>query len=455
MTLDTADIQGNVLRGYTFPHAAHLFFEIREPAGARAFLSTLDVTRATFRPASERPSTASNVCLSVVGLGKLVQRDGPFDEALFGELRARYRAFGEGMKARASLLGDAWQHAAADWSHADVWVTLFAKERTQLDARVAETLSAAGGRLRLLLGGPLIGQAIERGETRFEHFGFQDNISNPEIEGAREPHEQVPLNLGNGKRDSEGRHGPLRAGEFLLGHPNESGDLLLDDRLEHFVRNGSFVVFRDLAQHVHAFRKYVREAAQKLGREPRQVEALIVGRWADGRPLIESAPDDKTLNDFGYQHDRDGAKCPLASHVRRTHPRDASGIVEVSHRLLRRGMPYGPELKPDANDDDGTPRGLYFIALNADLERQFEFVQRRWINAPTGTGLDDDLDPLLSGSQTRPLRMVIPGTGPRPLPRVIDALAQFVEFRGGGYFFMPSLTALKALSRQDAAEARS
>jgi deferrochelatase/peroxidase EfeB len=141
--------------------------------------------------------------------------------------------------------------------------------------------------------------------------------------------------------------------------------------------------------------------------------------------------------------------------VRRTHPRDASGIVEVSHRLLRRGMPYGPELKPEANEDDGALRGLYFVALNADLERQFEFVQRRWVNAPTGTGLDDDLDPLLGGSQTRPLRMVVPGTGPRPLPRVIDALTQFVEFRGGGYFFMPSLTALKALSWQDAAEARS
>ncbi|HEY6881850.1 MAG TPA: peroxidase, partial [Polyangiales bacterium] len=114
------------------------------------------------------------------------------------------------------------------------------------------------------------------------------------------------------------------------------------------------------------------------------------------------------------------------------------------HRLLRRGMPYGPYL-PEGAEEDGVPRGLYFVAYNASIERQFEFVQQRWVNAPTGTGLDDDFDPLLC---RRSASMVIPAAGEGGLPRVIDGLRGFVDFLGGGYFFVPGLSALRTLATE-------
>jgi Dyp-type peroxidase family len=456
MTLDKADIQGGVLRPYGFSLGAHLFFKIESAARTREFLRALEVTPATRWPGS-KPSSVVNVSFSFAGLALLAEAGAPFDQARLSELKNRYVAFSEGMGARASLLGDE-PHSAedgaatrlqpSDWQDAHVWVSVFSENESDLEARFRRIQQQAKPGLCLLREHVLRARALKCGNARYEHFGFRDDISNPEIEGAWEPGEPlVPLNLGNAKRDASGIFSPIRAGEFLLGHANESGDPLPQDALADFVKNGTFAVFRDLKQNVSQFREYLNAASKQVQRTPEDLGALIVGRQKNGAPLIETPSDDTTLNDFGYDEDREGARCPLASHVRRTHPRDASGVVEVSHRLLRRGMPYGPELAAGAKEDDGHARGLYFIALNACIERQFEFVQRRWVNAATGTGLDDDLDPLVGSRCGKKVRMVIPGSEERPLPRVLEALTEFVQFQGGGYFFMPGIAALRALAR--------
>jgi deferrochelatase/peroxidase EfeB len=250
VTLDKAEIQGNLLRGYTYPHAAYVFFEVVQPRAAREFLASLKVTPALHWTAG-RPSTATNVCLTFAGLQQLAQQGAVADDALLDAMRVRYPAFAEGMYARRQRLGDPDIGTHPDWTRAQVWVSLFAQEKGTLDRELASILAATKDGLRPLFGGALFGRAIERGETRFEHFGFQDNISNPEIEGASEPGESTPLNLGNGKRDPDGRYATIRAGEFLLGHVNESGDLLPEDPLAQFVKNGTFAVFRDLKQNVH------------------------------------------------------------------------------------------------------------------------------------------------------------------------------------------------------------
>lgn len=95
--------------------------------------------------------------------------------------------------------------------------------------------------------------------------------------------------------------------------------------------------------------------------------------------------------------------------------------------------------------DDGRPRGIHFLCVNASLKSQFEFVQQTWCNNPHFGGLNDNPDPLLGDrrqADERPGRMTIPRESgalrTRPLPR-------FVTVKAGAYLFMPSLTALRFL----------
>jgi deferrochelatase/peroxidase EfeB len=161
-------------------------------------------------------------------------------------------------------------------------------------------------------------------------------------------------------------------------------------------------------------------------------------------------------NDFGYHFDDpDGLRCPMGAHIRRTNPRDGiehdpaqSRITTSRHRLLRRGIAFGAPL-PDDSEDDGASRGLYFICLNADIRRQFEFVQQTWANNPKFAGLSDDRDPIM-GNNMDP---AAPDNEPRnftiqrsPFRTRCTGLPRFVEVRGGGYFFMPSMAALHFLA---------
>ncbi|MGH9213419.1 MAG: Dyp-type peroxidase [Acidimicrobiales bacterium] len=452
VAIDWDDIQGNVLRGYGFDHAHHLLFSVVDPAAAGRWLEQIlpQVTPAT--PWTTRPLTTLNVAFTHRGLAAL----GVDDDVL----ESFPTDFREGMRARAEdHLGDVGADSPTGWEpagahHPAVHVLFMVHAR-----------SAEAGETRGFL---LASEATEHGLTlvaserlgalrapptganarapQLEHFGFVDGISQPAVEGALEP-TTVP---GNGTPLSRGRWRPVRAGEFVLGYPDEEEHSPPVPTPEALVRNGSYLVYRKLAQDVAAFRRATARLADRHRLAPTELAAKLVGRHADGAPLVPPARGGSVPagpNDFRYRDDRRGRGCPVASHIRRANPRDGFGLkpeLVSRHRLLRRGMPYGPPLAPEATDDDGVPRGLVFMAYCASIRRQFEFVQRAWMNDGNAFGAGHTPDPI-AGHGAAPRRYVFEVPG-RP-PVFLAGLPRLVRSRGGDYLFQPGLRGLRFIAR--------
>jgi Dyp-type peroxidase family len=307
----------------------------------------------------------------------------------------------------------------------------------------------------------------------FEHFGFRDGISQPVIEGLS-------------------RTGPwadtLRAGEFILGYPNEYGLLTprplvspsqdprgilpshpTGNNARDLGRNGSYLVLRQLRQYVHRFWRYVDAVTMREGGSDdpsarTTLAAKMVGRWPGGASLaLAPDADDPHLaveNDFGYHRpDPHGNRCPIGSHVRRANPRDSldpepgsrnSIAVNKHHRILRRGRVYGPRIDVQAalagDDDSEAERGLHFICLNANIARQFEFIQHSWIDDPRFNGLYEDPDPLIGATTQKERAFTIQAD---PLRTRLHGVPDFTSVRGGGYFFLPGLRAIRYLANPD------
>ena len=240
-----------------------------------------------------------------------------------------------------------------------------------------------------------------------EHFGFADPISQPPIEGA-----DVPWYPGDGVLEPDGRWRPSRPGEFLLGYEDEVGPdgTQAPEPFELRV-NGTYMVFRKLYQDVAAFRRYLATAAKSLYGSDDQyhqdlVAAKMMGRWRSGCPVdlspnkddLAIAADPERRNNFTYDGDDQGLRCPIGSHLRRSNPR-ATPLKRATavrrHRLIRRGVEYGPHLEDGALEDDGVDRGLINLFIQADIERQFEFVQHEWMKGGEFLGLDpNEQDPI-------------------------------------------------------------
>jgi Dyp-type peroxidase family len=352
--------------------------------------------------------------------------------------------FREGMAARAELLGDVGVNAPEHWEKPlgtpDVHIALAAIAPDA--ARLAVLIDEIDTARRDLAGiADIWRQDCYSLPTEREAFGFKDGISHPAIEGSGIP-------------GSNPQERPLKAGEFILGYPNELGELPPSPAPDILGRNGTYVVFRKLHQNVAAFRQYLRaNAANREGEE--LLAAKFVGRWRSGAPLSLSPDrDDPALgddpsrnNDFLYhEDDARGLKCPIGSHIRRMNPRDAivTGDVRL-HRMIRRGTNYGPHLPEGVLAEDGEDRGLCFVFVGASLARQFEFVQMQWINDGRFIGAPAERDPLVGGNEGR-CPFTIPG---RPVRRRLQGLPTFVTTRGGEYCFAPSLSALRWLSELD------
>jgi Dyp-type peroxidase family len=274
-----------------------------------------------------------------------------------------------------------------------------------------------------------------------EPFGYRDGISHPAIEGSGIP-------------GSNPREQPLKAGEFVLGYPDELGGIQKTDP-EILGRNGTYVVFRKLHQRVAEFRRYLKSSAKDRDDEE-LLAAKMMGRWRSGAPLAlcpfhddpAVGADNLRNNDFMFEaDDKAGLKTPGGSHIRRTNPRDASiaGVVRI-HRMIRRGTAYGPLLPEGVLEDDGADRGLMFAFVGANIGRQFEFVQSQWINDGIFFGAGDDRDPI-TGSNGTPINFTVPR---KPVRRRCVGIPQFVVARGGEYCFMPGLRALRWLSEFEA-----
>jgi Dyp-type peroxidase family len=446
------DIQGNILRAYGFASARYEVVRIADRAGARRLLSSvleqgLVTTAATWDPDS-KPGATLNVFFSWPGLAAIGVPQDSLDS--FPE------EFREGMAARAPLLGDTgasdpdiWEFGRnPDENHVFFAVygrTLADRDRLldQLRSELAAAASAVDVTHRL--------DAAQLPNRR-EHFGFADGIGQPSIEGGGT--REYP---GEGTLRPDGTWAPLAAGEFVLGWPGETGYPVPMPRPDVLGRNGSYLVYRKLEQHVPVFRAFLAKQAERLygnasDANVERVAAKLVGRWRSGCPVVQSPDvDDEALaadwernNDFVYAGDPTGARCPYGSHIRRMNPRDGrTGDALVrTHRIVRRGLPYGTWLEPGTTDSE--ERGVAFMAINASIRYQFEFLQTEWMNNGEFAGLSKhDVDPF-AGEPREGSRFRIPAS--EGAPKNIFDLPRFVTLRGGGYYFVPSISALRFLA---------
>lgn len=473
-TLDLQDIQGLIIRGYgNLKAACYILLTISDPRSAKMWLKALvdEVTTGQARPEEK----ALNVAFTYPGIKKLDLE--PATLAMFSH------EFITGIvnPHRSLLLGDVEENSPARWiwggpdtRPVDMVLMLFAQDEqklSELHDAYAQAFANHGVLEVLKL------DTVDLGGK--EHFGFNDGISQPVIEGSLQT--AIPLHT-------------IKAGEFLLGYPNEYG--LYTDRpllkssmdpegfLPHdksgsgdmdLGRNGSYLVFRQLRQDVRGFWQFLDQATQKSAgsSDPTariKLAAQMVGRWPDGAPLVETPDqDDPQLahaNDFMYHRtDPYGFNCPIGAHVRRTNPRDSldpqpgseqSIAVGKRHRILRRGREYGLPLDttewtqshtqmagdqlPSPADQD---RGLHFLCFNANISRQFEFIQHTWINNPHFNGLYDDADPVVGAHYADGSTLTVQA---RPVRKRFTSLPRFVSVVGGAYFFMPGISAIRYLA---------
>ncbi|MGH8885998.1 MAG: Dyp-type peroxidase [Egibacteraceae bacterium] len=450
------DIQGNILRAYGFPFARYEVVRIVNRDGARALLtSVLDqlliTTAATWDPES-KPGAALNVFFSWTGLAAMGVPQASLD-SFPEELR-------QGMNARAALLGDTGTNAPHLWEFGNdgdrnhVFFAVYGRtleDRERMLEKLRAELAAVGAAIEVThsLDAAML-------SDRRDHFGFVDGIGQPSVEGSG-----VPAYPGGGTPAPDGSWAPLKAGEFVLGWPGETGHPVEMPQPDVLGRNGSYLVYRKLQQHVPAFRAFLLKQAERLYGEasmPNQelLAAKLVGRWRSGCPIALSPDtDDDVLakdrhrnNDFRYAADASAAVCPYGSHIRRMNPRDGrsgDGLVRT-HRIVRRGLPYGSWLEPDADDAEDEERGIAFMAINASIRYQFEFLQTEWVNNGEFAQLSrNDVDPL-AGEPREGSRFRIPDQ--RSAPKNIFDLPRFVTLRGGGYYFIPSITAMRFIAAQ-------
>jgi deferrochelatase/peroxidase EfeB len=208
-----------------------------------------------------------------------------------------------------------------------------------------------------------------------------------------------------------------------------------------------------MEEHVGAFRDFLRQQG-KTREEQELVAAKLMGRWRSGAPLVLSpTQDDPALgrdmqrtNDFAYaKMDPYGYGCPVGSHIRRMNPRDTAENMQ-RRKMIRRGGTYGPPL-PEGAPEDGVERGIAAFIGCASLVRQFEFAMNVWVNDPKFKDLGNERDPIV-GTQDGTSDMTIPK---RPIKKTIKGLPAFTTIRGGAYFFLPGIGALRLLASGDAA----
>jgi Dyp-type peroxidase family len=412
--LDLADIQGDILRAYgnRYGRTSYVLIGVGDAAAGRRWLQDRIDRVTTAVPWHDgRPESTFNVALTRAGLAAL------------GVSEAKIQSFSDefvqGMAARAQDIGDLNASAPANWDpglgtgEAHMLITVNAQSSSILE----EALSELRGGLEAAAGMSIVAEVhAELLKGTREHFGFADGFSQPAIEGVSDdkaPGEGVPV--ANGWR-------ALAAGEFILGYEDEESRVDPKRRLpsapdDPLGRNGTYMVWRKLYQDVALFRRTVREASHLYPHgDERKLLAKLVGRWPNG--------------------------APLGAHVRRSNPRDTLGFegkLTFRHRLIRRGMPYGPPLDHRTLEDDGQDRGLVFVCFNASISRQFESVQTQWLNTGNSFHLGEDSDFIIGGAHGK---MTIQGDP----PFFMSAQESFITTRGGEYLFVPGITALAAIA---------
>jgi Dyp-type peroxidase family len=433
--IELDDIQHFLLTRPRAMAARYGFLTFRKPAEGRAWLSGIIEKVGTGKKLAAGAAVDSRwvtVAFTWNGLRAL-----GVDELSLGSFPEEFR---QGMAARAEILGDTGANHPDQWigslASPDLHgiVILFARDVAERERCVQEHQQYASQFPGVEALSTLDLEATPPLGYAHDHFGYRDRLSQPVVEGTGE----VP---------TPGSGAPLKAGEFFLGYPDEA-DVIQSLQPEILGRNGSFLAYRRLQEHVGAFREFLQQNGQ-TPEEQELIAAKLMGRWRSGAPLvIAPEKDDPALgadpqrnNDFNYSKmDPYGYAVPLGSHIRRMNPRDTAANMN-RRRMIRRGGTYGPPLL-DGAAEDGVERGIAAFVGCASLIRQFEFAQNVWANDRTFHELGNERDPVI-GAHDGTLEFKIPR---RPIRRVIKGLPAFTTVRGGAYFFLPGIRALRYLA---------
>lgn len=474
--LNLPDIQGFIVRGYRMPMVRYFLLKVADPAAARSVLgrfvprsgeNRVQVTTAEEwhvatpgpldnpkTPPKHKPDYCLNIGITWPGLVALGVKDRlPIIPS------GAFEAFVEGAAKRSAKVGD------TGVSGPEHWVGGFGTGNDHamlaLYAMGPDAMETYSGRLTALL---KEGNAFEQlwnvdGCIMFEmqdgkpipvpkvHFGYIDGITiTPRIKGGPEP---VPP-------DHQQACEPWL---FLLSEDAENYKLPKPFELWC---NGSFGVFKMVKQDVVGFENFLQSNKDRI--DPELLAAKLCGRWRNGVPLALSPETDsplggvppEQLNNFEYVNkdgsgDPRGLRCPVGAHIRRTNPRGqpvqgqgAPGGSNNTHRLIRRGMPYGPPYDPKA-PYDGIERGLLGYFINTFIENQYEFVLKEWTESGEFAGRvrlnPKAKDPLIGTNEQNESVFDIPQPSGPPLR--VTGFKQFVTTQAAAYCFLPSITALK------------
>lgn len=434
--LEFDDIQHFLLTRPRATAARYGFLTFRDPAQARAYLAgSLDKVGTAASVATSTDAESRWVTVAFTWNGLRALGVGEASLATFPE------EFRQGMAARAAILGDTGANHPDNWtgqlasSDLHAVVILFARDVAERERCVRVHREYAARFPGVQVSSFLDLEATTPYGYAHDHFGYRDRLTAPVVKGTGE----VP---------TPGSGDPLEPGEFFLGYPDEDSASPPLPQPDILVRNGSYLAYRQLQEHVGRFRDFLWQHGQ-TPEEQELIAAKLMGRWRSGAPLVlapdkddpELGQDMQRNNDFNYkQMDPVGYAAPLGCHIRRMNPRDTAVNVN-RRRMIRRGGTYGPPLSEGA-PEDGVERGIAAFVGCASLIRQFEFAQNVWINDPNFHELGNEHDPII-GNQDGTFDFTIPK---RPIRRKITGLPAFTTLRGGAYFFLPGLRALRWLT---------
>jgi deferrochelatase/peroxidase EfeB len=480
-TLDLADIQGFILRGYRMPMVRHFLLTVGAPAAARKLLgrfvsgdesdapqiTTAEDWHVGFEPGpgdnlSEAPRRKPDYCLNVgitwpglIALG-IKDRVPTVSFKSFG-------AFTQGAAERARLVGDTGASAPENWvasfgkgsDHVLVTLHAISPDAMKSYSDRLTTIFAEGNAFREIW--RTDGMAwieMQDGKPTFTSkvpFGYTDGISMTTIRGGPEkyhPDHQQPCEPWLFVLQDE-------AESYFVPEPRELG------------LNGSFAVFKMIKTDVVGFENFLQSNKDKI--DPELLAAKICGRWRNGVPLALSPETDspaggiavEKLNDYEYVNadgsgDPKGLRCPVGAHMRRINPRGQPvtgqgqpGGSNNTHRLIRRGMPYGPNYDPK-QPYDGIERGLLGYFINSSIENQYEFVLGHWVNDSEFAGAvrlnPKSKDPMIGTQDPTESIFVIPQANGAP-PIKVTGFSTFVTTKAAAYCFLPSITAIKFMSK--------